>query len=66
MAVVLIDFSELGADTGLFSVDEADRDHPGENWYRSVVSTPLSLGIAAIGAYWLVERIFFQDKILAS
>ncbi|MGE4612055.1 MAG: HupE/UreJ family protein [Paracoccaceae bacterium] len=29
-------------------------------WYRSVVSTPLSLGIAAIGAYWFVERIFFQ------
>lgn len=29
-------------------------------WYRSVISIPLSAGIAAIGAYWFVERVFLQ------
>jgi hypothetical protein len=28
-------------------------------WYRKVVSIPASLVIAAIGAYWAVERAFF-------
>lgn len=27
-------------------------------WYRSVISIPLSLGIAAVGLYWFVERTF--------
>lgn len=27
-------------------------------WYRSVITTPMSLGIAAIGVYWFVERAF--------
>ncbi len=27
-----------------------------KNWYRAVITTPLSLGIAAIGAYWFIER----------
>jgi len=27
-------------------------------WYRSVITTPMSLGIAAIGAYWFIERVF--------
>lgn len=29
-------------------------------WYRAIVTIPLSLGIAAIGAYWFVERVFIQ------
>ncbi len=28
-------------------------------WYRAVITIPLSLGIAAIGAYWFVERTLF-------
>ncbi len=28
-------------------------------WYRRVIAVPASLVIAAIGAYWTVERIFF-------
>jgi hydrogenase/urease accessory protein HupE len=31
-----------------------------KSWYRSVITIPLSLGIAAIGAYWFVERVFLQ------
>lgn len=30
-----------------------------KSWYRSVISIPASLVIAAIGAYWAVERAFF-------
>lgn len=30
-----------------------------KSWYRKVITIPLSLGIAAIGAYWFVERVFF-------
>ena len=30
-----------------------------KSWYRVVVTIPLSLGIAAIGAYWLIERTLF-------
>lgn len=28
----------------------------GRDWYRAVIAIPASLGIAAIGAYWVVER----------
>ena len=28
-------------------------------WYRSVIAKPASLGIAIVGAYWFVQRIFF-------
>ena len=28
-------------------------------WYRRVISIPASLAIAAVGAYWAVERAFF-------
>lgn len=31
-----------------------------KSWYRSVITIPLSLGTAAIGAYWFVERVFLQ------
>ena len=27
-----------------------------KSWYRSVITIPLSLGVAAIGAYWFIER----------
>ncbi|MCK4861396.1 MAG: HupE/UreJ family protein [Rhodobacteraceae bacterium] len=27
-----------------------------KSWYRAVITIPLSLGVAAIGAYWLIER----------
>ena len=30
-----------------------------KEWYRRVITTPLSLGVAAIGFYWFVERAFF-------
>ncbi len=30
-----------------------------KRWYRSVITTPLSIGIAAIGTYWFVERALF-------
>ena len=30
-----------------------------KSWYRAVITTPLSLGIAAIGAYWFIERTLF-------
>jgi hydrogenase/urease accessory protein HupE len=28
-------------------------------WYRSRISIPASLAIAAVGAYWAIERVFF-------
>lgn len=31
-----------------------------KTWYRSIVTIPLSLGIAAIGAYWFIERVILQ------
>jgi hypothetical protein len=30
-----------------------------KTWYRQVISIPASLMIAAVGAYWAVERVFF-------
>jgi hypothetical protein len=27
-----------------------------KSWYRAVITIPLSLGVAAIGAYWFIER----------
>lgn len=30
----------------------------GKLWYRSRVAVPASAGIAAVGAYWFVERVF--------
>jgi hypothetical protein len=30
-----------------------------KDWYRSRIATPASLAIAAVGAYWFVERVFF-------
>ena len=30
-----------------------------KEWYRRVITIPLSLGVAAIGFYWFVERVFF-------
>lgn len=30
-------------------------------WYRGVITVPLSIGIAAIGAFWFFERVFFQS-----
>jgi len=30
-----------------------------KSWYRAVITTPMSLGIAAIGAYWFIERTLF-------
>ena len=30
-----------------------------KSWYRSRVTKPLSLIIAAIGFYWFIERLFF-------
>lgn len=31
-----------------------------KSWYRSVVTIPLSFGVAAIGAFWFVERVLLQ------
>ncbi|MEE9387675.1 MAG: HupE/UreJ family protein [Paracoccaceae bacterium] len=28
-------------------------------WYRAVIAKPASLGIAIMGAYWFVQRVFF-------
>jgi len=47
LVVIALCFSLIGAWFG--------RKH----WYRSVISIPLSLGIAAIGAYWFIERTLF-------
>ena len=30
-----------------------------KEWYRRVISIPASIAIAAIGAYWAIERVFF-------
>lgn len=31
----------------------------GKDWYRTSIAIPASLVIAAVGAYWFVERVFF-------
>ena len=31
----------------------------GRRWYRSRIVVPASLGIAAVGGYWSVQRVFF-------
>jgi len=28
-------------------------------WYSSVIAKPISLGIAVVGAYWFIQRVFF-------
>lgn len=30
----------------------------GKTWYRSMIAIPASLAIAAVGAYWFIERVF--------
>jgi len=29
-----------------------------KDWYRARISVPASLLIAAVGAYWFIERVF--------
>jgi hypothetical protein len=30
----------------------------GKEWYRARIAVPASIVIAAVGAYWFVERVF--------